>query len=246
MKVFTLLIAGSMSLFALQSRAVVIDNRTVYNPQTNICMSSFGGYINSFEVLNMDNHPSQIAVLKSKIVNWIYEENDPGFYVQEFDQESFYWQIVDSKKHIGVVLLIAEEGVNEKFYTELGAGLNHSGKMYYGLNTPKGQNGEVFSFVVDKSSMEILHFENWKFSDGVEAPSWMTRSETTQLLNRNEYLKYKLIHKKSDKLTTSGIKNIAENFYRPLHFEFSLMCRTDVFYNNKGRMQDIFLTDINL
>lgn len=165
----------------------VIDEKTVYAPKINICVSSFGGSIQSPEIVVAKNNHQEIIRTKELLTRWIYDSNSAGFYLQQFDESQFYWQFVETKKYIGAILIVTDDPINQKFYQTLGSGLNVCGKEFYGLDSPSGINGDLFSFVVCKQDYVLCHFEDWKFSE--QQQQIVSTAHTHKLLSKTEQLK---------------------------------------------------------
>ncbi|MBI3136030.1 MAG: hypothetical protein HYZ14_15235 [Bacteroidetes bacterium] len=190
----TLLLIAAFLLLAYSPAAKsiqVIDANTVYAPKTNVCVSSFGGYIQSREIIIVRNAGERMPKAKALLIRWIYEFNYPGFYLQAFDASQYYWQFVETKKYLGAVLMVTGDSINPAFYESLGSGLNQPGHHFYGLATPETINGELFSFVINKQNFELDHFENWQFSEQPESPKQPLKPKFHKLLTETEYQKLK-------------------------------------------------------
>jgi hypothetical protein len=174
---FALFLMAGGSLFSTE----IIDDKTVYAPDLNICVSSFGGLIQSQEVLIFPGAGVRLNIAKKMLVQWIEEKNDAGFYMQEFDPNQFYWQFVETKRYLGVILMVSGDSIDPAFYCSLGSGLPVPGKETYGSPGYWNSDKDIFSFVIDKPTRQLQHFENWRFSDGASGVKWMTKSERRDL-----------------------------------------------------------------
>lgn len=171
---------------ATTQAAEIIDAKTVYSPGINVCVSSFGGLIQSSEIIVQADARYRTEVLKELILHWINESNSAGFYLQEYDTSLFHWQLVETKKYAGVVLIVTGDKIQENFYQSLGGGLNIEGRDFYGLRTPKSINGDIYSFVFNKETSSINHFENWRFTEESDHPVKMTKMQTRSLLTKKQ------------------------------------------------------------
>jgi hypothetical protein len=175
-----------------------IDLNTTYNPAANICMASFGNNIHTREMLNMPHARERMVIIRSLLIQWINEENASGFFLQEYESNEYYWQFVETKKYVGVILLATADHIKDDFYTTLGAGLNRNGHSFYGLNITPELNGDVVSMVIDKSSAELIHFENWKFQTPESDDTWMTRTYVKQIASKKELAAFKKYYSETD------------------------------------------------
>lgn len=179
----------------LAGAAERIDNRTVYGPNLNICVSSFGGFILSSEIKNLPEARWRISKTKELLLRWIDHSNGSEFYLRQFDKSQFYWQFVETKKFIGAILIVTADSIQNEFYTSLGGGLNRRGNEFYGLRVPAELNGDLFSFVINKESYQLDYFENWKFAESIDRPVEISKFLTRSLLTNYElaaYSKYSL------------------------------------------------------
>lgn len=160
----------------------IIDDHTVYSPGINICVSSFGGLIQSQEVIVLPGAAGRIDYAKKLLMKWIEEKNDPGFYLKELDPENFYWQFIETKKYVGVILMVPAARIEPDFFDNLGSGLTVPGKEIYGTSAPWCSNNDMFSLVINKGTKHLEHFENWRFTDSSSSPKWMTKSQQRDLL----------------------------------------------------------------
>jgi hypothetical protein len=115
------------------------------------------------------------------LLQWIQEKNDAGFYMQDFDPDHFYWQFVETKRYLGVIILVSGDSIDPAFYCSLGSGLLIPGREMYGSASYRNSDKDIFSFVIDKTNRRLEHFENWRFSDGLAGVKWMTKSECHDL-----------------------------------------------------------------
>jgi hypothetical protein len=164
----------------------VLDQRTVYTPDLNICVSSFGGLILSSEIKYFPEAKWRISKTKELLLRWIDRSNGSEFYLKQFDKSQFYWQFVETKKFIGAILTVTADSIQNEFYTSLGGGLNRSGYEFYGLRVPAELNGELFSFVINKVSYQLDYFENWKFAEPADAPLELTKFQSRNFLTNYE------------------------------------------------------------
>lgn len=167
--------------------AEIIDERSVYSPALNVSVSSFGGLIGSSEILILPGAKTRMIHARQLLVRWIHENNYEGFYLKEFDSSQFYWQFVETRKYIGAILLIPGDEIQADFYLSLGGGLSIHGKNFYGLTAPENLNGDVFSFVVNKETIELNHFENWKFTTDQEMSFYSLPMPNRKLLSQKEW-----------------------------------------------------------
>lgn len=180
-----------LSLAALLSHfetvaAEQIDDKTVYGPNSNICVSSFGGTILSSEIKYFPEARWRISKTKELLLRWIDHSNGSEFYLKQFDKNQFYWQFVETKKFIGAILIVTSDSLQNEFYTTLGGGLNIKGSEFYGLRVPAELNGELFSFVINKESYQLDYFENWKFAESADAPLELSKFQSRSLLTNYE------------------------------------------------------------
>lgn len=167
MKKFAILLfVSTVSLFGMAGSPVVIDKQHVYNPEVNACMQTFGGYLKTVAD-DRALYAEKTAELETVVLRWI-EESPEAYYIKDMDQSNFYWQFVNdgaSEKvgHFGVLLMVPQNEIKANFYTELGGGLMLSGKHLLDFNVPWTNDGELFSFVVNKTDMSVQHFKNWRF-----------------------------------------------------------------------------------
>ncbi len=181
----------------LSSATERIDDRTVYGPNLNICVSSFGGSILSSEIKYFPEARWRISKTKELLLRWIEHSNGSEFYLRQFDKSQFYWQFVETKKFIGAILIVTTDSIQNEFYTSLGGGLNISGSGFYGLRVPGELNGELFSFVINKESYQLDYFENWKFAESADVPVEISRFQSRSLLTNYElaaFTKYSWIY----------------------------------------------------
>ncbi len=157
-----LLLAGQFNATA----SVVVDDHRVYNPESTKAIHSFDGLINTTSA-QPEQYADQVDELETLVLNWI-ETNDQAAYIRDFDRENFYWQFINDGKgerigHFGVILIIPENQIRKSFYEELGGGLMLSGKHLIDYNVHWTNDGEMFSFVINKHGRHIQHFKNWRF-----------------------------------------------------------------------------------
>lgn len=177
----TVLLLALFAPFKLNA-AERIDDKTVYGPNLNICVSSFGGAVLSSEIKYFPEARWRISKTKELLLRWIDHSNGSEFYLRQFDKSQFYWQFVETKKFIGAILVVTTDSIQDEFYTSLGGGLNISGSEFYGLRVPAELNGELFSFVINKESYELDYFENWKFAESADVPVEISRFQSRSLL----------------------------------------------------------------
>jgi len=182
MGVLVLMLSGCILLNNQVLGQQIIDKRVVYDPALNDCLASFGGLVQSEAVLAFPNSKNRILTTRNLLVKWINEKNESGFYLQEFDSSDFYWQFVETQKYVCAILFVASDLIQPEFYTTLGSGLKTPGKDIYGHDINWSNQGDLFSFVVNKQTKSLDHFENWKFSDRTSSSKWMTKSTQHNLL----------------------------------------------------------------
>jgi hypothetical protein len=146
---------------------VVLDERRVYNPNPNETLKSFDGIITSTSP-HRNEYVEMAGELEQVVLDWI-ETNEEGEYLRYFDKENFHWQFINDGKgerigHFGVVLIVPEKEIRPSFYEELGGGLMLSGKHLTDFNVHWTNDGEMFSFVINKSGLYVQNFKNWRFA----------------------------------------------------------------------------------
>lgn len=166
-KIVQLFFLIALIFFVQSANATIkIDEKRVYNPTPNSCIKSFNGKISEMNHDNQDYNLQEIQKTESVVLNWISGTESP-FYLKDFDQSKFHWQFIDNKIHggnkIGVVLILPYNSIREDFYEELGGGLEIPGTRCYGVDWTWLNDGEVFSFVVDKENFRVEEFVNWRF-----------------------------------------------------------------------------------
>ncbi len=193
--IVTVLSLASLFSYFESNAAERIDDKTVYGPNLNICVSSFGGSILSSEIKYFPEASWRISKTKALLLRWIDHSNGSEFCLKQFDKSQFYWQFVETKKFIGAILIVTADSIQNEFYTSLGGGLNISGSEFYGLRVPAELNGELFSFVINKESFQLDYFENWKFAESADVPVEISRFQSRSLLTNYElaaFTKYSL------------------------------------------------------
>ena len=148
------------------SSTVVLDQRRVFNPDANETLRSFDGIITTAS-LHRNEYVDLADELEQVVLDWI-ETNEEGEYLRYFDQENFHWQFMNDGKgerigHFGVILIVPEKSIRPDFYTELGGGLMMSGKYLTDFNVHWTNDGEMFSFVINKNGLYVQRFKNWRF-----------------------------------------------------------------------------------
>lgn len=149
-----------------------IDDHHVLNPKNNTTIKTFNDLVGEVNHFHKEYQIEELTAVEMAITNWI-ENSDKGFYLKDFDRSKFYWQFVvhsfgKNKDKIGVLLIIPDNEIRDEFYKELGAGLRIPGVRSYGVHSPWVNDGEVFSFVVNRNSFEVLYFENWRAVQDVD------------------------------------------------------------------------------
>lgn len=190
------------------AHAITLDEKTVYAPHTNICVASFGNYIQTDEIIILPDYQKRIALAKDMLQVWFKNALYSGHYLNTFNFEDFYWQLLETKKHVGIILVIPENDIEPDFYTTLGSGLKIPGKKYYGLNSPQEQNGDTYSIVIDKAELEVIHMENWNFTQEYNSFQFKESVKFSKLyLHKSETKNNILQSEKIANTPKAGLKN---------------------------------------
>lgn len=165
MKKWMLLIGGLFLTIAVMS-AEIIDERRVYNPELNECVSVFNVKTQQNNQTGCMLDRSAMYEVEQIFLSWILADNSP-MYLREFDTSRFYYQFVENnalgKCKTAVMLIIPDTDVRENFYSELAAGLDVPGVRCLNAHCTWINDGEIFSFVVDREEKSVSEFRNWRF-----------------------------------------------------------------------------------
>jgi len=148
------------------SAAEVVDRRRVYNPEVNECFSLFSGKIKKYGPSQFDHSKETLQKTEAILMNWIFNE-DGHDYIREFDTADFHYQFIENplgdKSRIGVIVVIPETTIDDSFYNEMGGGLEIPGSRCVNAHCAWINNGEIFSFIINKAEETVEEFKNWRF-----------------------------------------------------------------------------------
>ncbi|MBI3133045.1 MAG: hypothetical protein HYZ14_00075 [Bacteroidetes bacterium] len=161
----TLLLVLSIASITTNA-AEIIDSKRVYNPGLNECISALQVKLPRYAFLEKRSSVTDLTEVETIFKNWIADGQSPA-YLTEFDTGQFHYQFVESRyfgsSKTGVFVIVPDTKVNDSFYTELGAGLEIPGTRCVSAHCSWINDGEIFSFIVDRETKTVENFRNWRF-----------------------------------------------------------------------------------
>lgn len=156
------LLSATLNLQATE----IIDPRRVYNPALNECLQALEIKLPKHGMAEALSSTSELKETEAIFLQW-YQENESVAYLKEFDTSLFHYQFLDSRflgeSRTAVFLIIPENKIRNDFYTTTGSGLEIPGTRCVSAHCTWINDGELFSFIVDRKNKTVSTFKNWRF-----------------------------------------------------------------------------------
>lgn len=182
-----------MLLFALLNMNInfaseVISQQLVCHPDLTIAVNSFGKYIKTQEIKIFPGYADRAIKAQMLLLRWMQNATPEGHLLRDRPSENLFWQFVETKQYIGMILIIPNSDLDPRFYKTLGSGGSVEGKYLYGYSVVKNSQEEIMSFVIDKQSLKLVHFENWMFMHECAKTDWNNTTISKNLLTTKELI----------------------------------------------------------
>lgn len=166
MKNRMILIFALILITVRTTAAEIIDKKRVYNPQLNECVKAFDVEGEQNNQSGCELNRRAMLEVEELFLTWMTGENSPS-YLREFDTSLFHYQFIENKAlgkcKTAVIVVIPDAAIRDNFYSELGGGLEIPGTRCIGSHCTWINDGEIFSFIVDRELKSISEFRNWRF-----------------------------------------------------------------------------------